>query len=65
MAWFWTDDLARLLIARDGVAPTAVAHWISAPIAHRGDGEALAIARTLLAGETGADDATEATTSAA
>ena len=65
MAWFWTDDLARLLIARDGVAPGAVAHWISAPIAHRAEGEALDIARTLLARELDTEGDAEAATSAA
>lgn len=65
MAWFWTDDLALLLIARDAVAPTAVAHWISAPIAHRGEGEALDIARTLLARELDTDEDATTTTSAA
>lgn len=63
MAWFWTDDLAHLLIARDDVSPAAVAHWISAPIAHRADSDALDVARTLLARERQADVA-EATSAA-
>ncbi len=48
MAWFWSDDLARLLIARDGVSPRRVADWIAGPTAHRSDLDALAFARALL-----------------
>jgi hypothetical protein len=65
VAWFWTDDLARLLIERGGVAPGRVAHWISAPVAHRGEGEALDIAATLLAAEADDTGVEEAATSAA
>ncbi len=65
MAWFWTDDLAHLLIDRDGVARAHVAHWIAAPIAHRGDGEALDIARNLLSAERDDVGPAKAATSAA
>lgn len=65
MAWFWTDDLARLVIERDSVAAALVAHWITTPIAHRGDGEALDIARALLVSERDDTGPGAATTSVA
>ena len=48
MAWFWSDDLARLLIARDGVSAQRVADWIEGPTAHRSELGALEFARVLL-----------------
>ncbi len=51
MAWFWSDDLARLLIERDGVSPDRVQHWISGPTAHRTEVGALELARQLLGEE--------------
>jgi hypothetical protein len=49
VAWFWTDELARVLIERDGVDPQRLSDWITAPIAHRSDADALEFARELLA----------------
>ena len=64
MAWFWSDDLAKLLIERDGVAPEALASWRSGPTAYRSDLGALEFARRLLA-ETGPDvEDTQATSAA-
>ncbi len=51
MTWFWSDDLARLLIERDGVPPQRVSAWISGPTAHRSDLGALEFARQLLTEE--------------
>jgi hypothetical protein len=64
MAWFWSDDLARLLIERDGVSPKRVAEWLSGPTAHRSDLGALEFARELL-GEEAPASTTDAATSAA
>lgn len=58
MTWFWSDDLARLLIEVDGVAPTRLRDWISGPTAYRGDGEPLDFARHLLAATEPVDEAT-------
>lgn len=51
MSWFWSDDLARLLIEHDAVSAEIVAAWVSAPTAHRGEGDPLEFARRLLASE--------------
>lgn len=51
MTWFWSDDLARLLIEHDAVPGESVAAWVSAPTAHRGEGDPLDFARHLLAVE--------------
>ncbi len=49
MTWLWTDELARLLIDRDGVSPERLARWVSRPVALRArDGEPLQQARRLL-----------------
>lgn len=32
MAWFWTDDLARILIDEGAVGREAVQDWISRPV---------------------------------
>ena len=64
MAWFWSDDLARILIEHDGVAPQRVADWLSGPTAHRSDLGALEFARELL-GEEASSVEGDATTSAA
>lgn len=49
MEWFWTDDLARLLMSEDAIAPELLSHWISEPCAHRGEADPIAFARNLLA----------------
>jgi len=33
MPWFWTDDLADLLIEHDGLGPETVAEWTQRPVA--------------------------------
>lgn len=33
MPWFWTDDLARMLIDQDGYRPEALAEWTQRPAA--------------------------------
>jgi len=49
MPWYWTDDLARLLIDTGKVNERAVANWLSAPVAIRSDEEdSLAVATSLL-----------------
>jgi hypothetical protein len=60
MTWFWSDDLARLLIEHDAAPPASVARWITSPRAFRGDGDALEFARRLMAAETEDDAATTA-----
>jgi hypothetical protein len=47
MAWYWTDDLARLVIDHDGVPPERLATWLSVPSAYRSDLEPIAFAREL------------------
>jgi hypothetical protein len=47
MAWYWTDDLARLVIDHDHVPPERLASWLSVPSAYRSDLEPLAFAREL------------------
>ncbi|HSF86941.1 MAG TPA: hypothetical protein VLG28_14960 [Acidimicrobiia bacterium] len=64
MAWLWSDDLARLLIERDGIPPHRVADWLSGPTAHRTELGALEFARELL-GDSPADTADGAAISAA
>lgn len=49
MAWFWTDDLARILVESARISESAVRDWISAPVAvAAADGaEPLAVAMDL------------------
>ncbi|MPZ53716.1 MAG: hypothetical protein GEU79_13455 [Acidimicrobiia bacterium] len=47
MDWFWTDDLAQLLIDEDGVSPESVANWMANPVAVAGEGDALTVARSM------------------
>lgn len=53
MAWFWTDDLARLAIEAGMVEPDAVREWMARPVAVAGpdDADPLAVAGRLLGGE--------------
>jgi len=46
--WYWTDDLARLLIDSGQGFPKVMQRWIASPVAVRGEGEAIAIAEALL-----------------
>jgi hypothetical protein len=48
--WYWTDDLARLLVIT-GRTHAALDRWITEPVAVRGRGEAIAVAEALLADE--------------
>ncbi|HKZ29637.1 MAG TPA: hypothetical protein VJ482_08335 [Acidimicrobiia bacterium] len=50
MPWFWTDDLAELLIEHAGVRPETLAEWTLRPVAvSTPEGvEPLAFAQTLL-----------------
>ena len=48
--WYWTDDLARLLVGT-GRKDAAIGRWLTEPVAVRGEGEALAVAEALLADE--------------
>lgn len=50
MPWFWTDDLADLLIEHDGLRPESVSEWTQRPTAlSLPEGvDALEYARTLL-----------------
>ena len=58
MAWFWTDDLARILVA-DGLSERAVADLLSRPaaIAAPDQEAALLVARRLVGVEPQATDA--------
>ena len=46
--WHWTDDLARTLTAAGHAATPTIVEWMNSPVAVRGNGEALAVARELL-----------------
>jgi hypothetical protein len=46
--WYWTDDLARILTDSGKGTPATMIRWTSAPVAIRGEGEALAVAEALL-----------------
>lgn len=50
MPWFWTDDLADLLVEHDGLRPESVNEWTQRPAAFAApeDTDALGFARTLL-----------------
>lgn len=49
MAWFWTDDLARLLLDAELAEESSVRSWLDRPVAVSGpeDADPLAVARTL------------------
>lgn len=47
MTWFWSDDLARVLIEAGSVTPEQAASWISTPVAFRADGEPEEVAAAL------------------
>lgn len=53
MPWFWTDDLADLLIDQDGYRPDSLSEWTERPaaLAAPDDTDALEFARSLMAGE--------------
>jgi hypothetical protein len=51
MPWFWTDDLARLLTSNGHANGLTIERWLRHPQAVRGDGDAIAVAETLLADE--------------
>lgn len=50
MAWFWTDDLARRLVAAGVVGEDRVREWIHHPVAVSGGGDEdpLEVGRRLL-----------------
>lgn len=35
MPWYWTDDLARALLAEGAISPASAAELIAAPVAFR------------------------------
>ncbi len=37
MPWYWTDDVARALIAQGSISEARAAELISAPVAYRRD----------------------------
>lgn len=52
MPWYWTDDLARILIDTGKVSESRVAGWLSAPVAIRRDEESSeTVATSLLTGD--------------
>jgi hypothetical protein len=53
MPWFWTDDLADLLIEHDGLRPETVTDWTQRPAALSApeSADALDFARSLLGSE--------------
>lgn len=49
MPWYWTDDLAHLLIDAGAVDRARVSGWLVAPVAIRsGDEDVESVARSLL-----------------
>lgn len=49
MPWYWTDDLARILIDNGRIDRSRVSGWLVAPVAVRSDEEsAEVVAGTLL-----------------
>jgi hypothetical protein len=50
MAWFWTDDLARILIDEGAVSREGVQDWINRPVGIAGaeDADPAQIGRRLL-----------------
>lgn len=50
MPWFWTDDLAELLLEQADIRPETVAEWTQRPVglAVPDGAEPLAVARALL-----------------
>lgn len=56
MAWFWTDELARALIEAGVVIPEQAQSWVATPVAYRGEGDTLELARRLWAEENPAAD---------
>ena len=50
MPWFWTDDLADLLIEQEGVRPESLTEWKQRPVAISvpDNAEPLEVARALL-----------------
>jgi hypothetical protein len=59
MQWFWTDDLAALLIEQGLVGPEPLSAWISRPVAYSATDEAdgLELARHLFGDATDSDAA--------
>lgn len=53
MPWFWTDDLAELLVEQAGIRPETVVEWKQRPVALAGpDGtDPLEFAQALLGGD--------------
>jgi hypothetical protein len=54
MPWFWTDDLAEILVEHAGSSPEALVEWTQYPtaVAVPDDAEPLDVARALLGVET-------------
>jgi hypothetical protein len=54
MQWFWTDDLAVLLLEQGEVSPERVSGWMQRPAAYAAPDDAapLETARLLLGGTT-------------
>jgi hypothetical protein len=53
MAWYWTDDMARLLLERDLVPADRMGEWMNRPVALAGpaDGDPVCIALSLIGDE--------------
>jgi hypothetical protein len=53
MPWFWTDDLAHMLIDQDGHRPELLSEWIQRPAAWAAPegADALDFARSLAAAD--------------
>lgn len=41
MPWYWTDDVARVLLAKGSIDPTIAASLIALPVAHRSEHESV------------------------
>jgi hypothetical protein len=48
MPWYWTDDLARLLIDEGRPDDHRLRHWVLHPVGVRREGEAREVAREML-----------------
>lgn len=48
MPWYWTDEVAPLLVARGSLDPETAATLVALPVAHRSERETLEEAATEL-----------------
>jgi hypothetical protein len=44
MPWYWTDEVADVLLANGDIEPELAAHLIAMPVAYRSDHETIELA---------------------